>query len=138
MTDLLDQAVVNAVFAQLALDTSLVVYDSVVPSNPTPTPPYCVVYTHVMRPDEDKDNPLTGRSAVWLVRFITHAVGSNAVAARAVTQRVRTQLLDFRPVVTNMTCGLVRMEDAQPPQRDESTGALVMDAITTYRLRATS
>lgn len=138
MTDLLDQSITNAVLALLAADTSLVTYDAVVPSNPTPSPPYCVVYSHFMRPPEDADNPLTNRSAVWLARFIVHSVGGNAIAARAVAQRVRTQLLDVRPVVAGLVCAPIRMEDAQSPQRDESTGVLVMDAVATYRLRATN
>lgn len=138
MTDLLDQAVTNAVLALLSADVSLTSYDGAVPSNPTPVPPYCVIYTHIMRPSDDVENPLTGRSAIWVARFIVHSVGGNATAARAVNERVRTQLLDVRPVVAGLVCGPIRMEDTQPPQRDESTGPLYMDAITTYRLRATS
>jgi hypothetical protein len=60
------------------------------------------------------------------------------MAARAVAQRARTALLDVQPTVAGLTCGRIRLEDTQPPQRDETTGALVMDAICTYRLRATS
>jgi hypothetical protein len=42
-------------------------------------------------------------------------------------------------VVAGLSCGLIRMEgDSLPPQRDESTGDLVMDAVATYRLKATS
>ena len=61
------------------------------------------------------------------------------MAARGVAERVRTALLDVRPVVSGLSCGLIRMDgDPQPPRRDETTGALVMDAIETYRLRATN
>jgi hypothetical protein len=56
-----------------------------------------------------------------------------------VAQRVRTALLDVRPTIAGLSCGLIRLEgDPLPPQRDETTGVLVMDAIETYRLRATN
>jgi len=55
-----------------------------------------------------------------------------------VAERVRTQLLDVRPVVAGLATGLLRLEQSLPPARDESTGVLVMDAVVVYRLRATS
>lgn len=137
-TDGLDQALIDAGLALLTADTNLVTYDGVVPS-PTPTPPYCVVYSTISRPSDDPDNSADGRTSVWVARWIVHCVGANAAASRAVAQRVRTQLLDVRPVIAGLACGLIRMEgDSQPPRRDETTGALVMDAVQTYRLRATS
>lgn len=137
-TDGLDQAIISAGLALLTADVQLVVFDGVVP-NPTPTPPYAVVYSTISRPSEDPDNSANGRTSVWVARWIVHCVGSTASASRAVAQRVRTQLLDVRPVVSGLSCGLIRMEDdTQPPQRDESTGVLVMDSVATYRLRATS
>lgn len=136
-TDGLDQAIINAGLALLVADTSLVVYDGVVP--PNPVPPYCVVYSSLSRPSGDPDNSANGRTNVWVARWIIHCVGANAVSSRAVAQRVRTQLLDVRPVVAGLACGLIRMEDdTTPPQRDETTGVLVMDSISTYRLRATN
>jgi hypothetical protein len=137
-TDGLDQALIEAGLALLAADTDLVTYDGAVP-NPTPAPPYCVVYSTISRPSDDPDNSADGRTRVWVARWIIHCVGANAASARAVAQRVRTQLLDARPVIAGLECGLIRMEgDAQPPRRDETTGALVMDVVQTYRLRATS
>jgi hypothetical protein len=136
-TDGLDQALANAGLALLQTDTSLVTFDGAV-SSPTPSPPYCVVYTTISRPSDDLDSAANGRSGVWIVRWIVHSVGANALSSRAVAQRVRTQLLDVRPVIAGLACGVIRMEgDAQPPQRDETTGALVMDSVTTYRLKAT-
>lgn len=138
MTDGLDQALANAGLALLQADTSLTVYDGQVP-NPTPAPPYCVVYTTVNRPSDDPDNAADGLSRVWSAAWIVHAVGGNAIAARAVQQRVRTALLDVRPVIAGLSCGRIRMDpDSPPPQRDETTGVVVMDAVSTYRLRATS
>jgi hypothetical protein len=137
VTDGLDQAIINAGLALLTADASLVVYDGVVP--PSPSPPYCVVYSTISRPSEDPDNSANGKTTVWVARWIIHCVGASASASRAVAQRVRTQLLDVRPTVSGLSCGLIRMEDdTQPPQRDETTGVLVMDSVATYRLRATS
>ncbi len=97
-----------------------------------------MVYTTVGRPGDDPDNPLSGRSATWLARWICHCVGGNAVAARAVAQRVRTQLLDQVPAVTGLVCAPIDWEESQPAQRDETTGVLVMDAVETFKCKATS
>lgn len=138
MTDGIDQLVANAGLNLLLAESGLTTYDGAVPS-PTPAPPYCVVYTTISRPSDDLDNSANGKTSVWVARWIVHCVGANAIAARAVAQHVRTALLDVRPTVAGLSCGLIRMEgDSQPPQRDETTGALVMDAVATYRMRATS
>ena len=137
MTDGLDQAIANAGLALLTADTSLVVCDGVVPAGTQP--PYALVYTTVNRPSEDPDNAADGLSRVWSAAWIVHSVGGNAAAARAVAQRVRTALLDIRPVISGLSCNKIRMDpDSPPPQRDETTGVVVMDLVQTYRLRATS
>jgi hypothetical protein len=137
VTDGLDQALAQAGLDLLTADAGLTVYDGVVPNGAVR--PYVLVYISVSRPSEDLDNPLTGRSAVWTTRWFCHCVGDSAKAARAVAQRVRTQLLDVVPVVAGLSCGPIRMEsDSLPPQRDETTGVPVMDAVETYRLKATS
>lgn len=138
MTDGLDQLLAQAGLDLLTADAQLTVYDGAVP-NPYPSPPYALVYTNVGRPSEDPDNPGNGQSRVWVARWVVHCIGGNAKAARAVAQRVRTQLLDVRPVIPGLACGLIRMDpDSQPPRKDETTGALVMDAVQTFSLRATS
>jgi hypothetical protein len=140
MTDLLDQAIANAGLALLTADTSLVVYDGAVPT-PTPAMPYCVVYTTVTRPRDNPNNAIDGKSRTYVARWIVVSVGGNAIAVRAVRERVRTQLLDVRPTITGFgatAVGPIEMEDgSQPPQRDETTGGLVMEATDTYRLIAT-
>lgn len=143
ITDGLDQALANAGIALLQADLgppALVVCDGVVPNGTTP--PYVLVYTTVTRPSDDPDNSGDGKTRVWVVRWICHCVGGTATSARAVAQRARTALLDVRPTVAGFSAsavGPIRMEgDSQPPQRDETTGALLMDAVETYRLRATS
>lgn len=137
MTDLIDQAISSVALTLLAADPNLTVLDGAVPNGTAR--PYVLVYTTLSRPSDDLDNAADGRTRVWVARWICHCVGDNAAAARGVAQRVRTQLLDVQPTVAGLSCGLIRMEaDEQPPQRDESTGVLVMDAVVTYRLRATS
>jgi len=143
MTDGLDQALVNAGLTLLRADAA---YNAVCPTYDGTVPvgaskPYRLVYTSLNRPSEgDVDLNADGRSRVWIVRWIVHNVagGTDASAARAVAQRTRTQLLDQQPSIPGLNCGLIRLEDSQPPERDETTGVLVMDAVTTYRLRATS
>lgn len=137
MTDGLDQAIVNAAFTLLAADTSLVTLDGYVPNGVQP--PYVVVYTSIGRPSADPDNSLDGRSRIFTARWYCHCVGGSAMAARAVAQRVRTQLLDVRPVVAGLQCDLIReVPHPPPPVRDEMTGTLVMDALQIYELRASA
>lgn len=137
MTDGLDQDLTDVAFALLAADPLLTVCDGYVPDGTAR--PYVLAYTSLSRPSDDPDNAADGQTRVWQVRWIFHCVADNADAARAVAQRVRTALLDVRPTVAGLSCGLIRMEgDSLPPERDESTGDLVMDAVVTYRLRATS
>jgi hypothetical protein len=139
MTDGFDQALVAAGLALLAADPvspAWPVYDGVVPNDATR--PYHLVYSLVGYPPEDLDNAGDGRSRVREVRWIVHSVADNAAAARSGAQRARTQLLDASPVIAGLSCGRIRLETSDPPTRDETTGVPVMDAVQTYRLRATS
>lgn len=137
MTDGLDQALTAVALILLDADPFLTVFDGFVPNGTEP--PYVVVYTTIGRPAEDPDNSIDGRSRVFTARWYCHCIGSNAMAARAVAQRVRTALLDVRPVVLGLQCGLIReIPDPPPPTRDEMTGTLVMNALEIYELRASS
>lgn len=140
MTDGLDQALADVGLNLLRADLgppALVVFDGAVP-DPTPAPPYVLVYFYVDRPSEHPDNSGDGRSRVFVARWICHCVGANAMAARAVAQRVRTQLLDQRVTVPGLASGLIRHDESVPPTRDETTGVLVMDAVEVFRLLATN
>jgi hypothetical protein len=141
VTDGLDQAISNLAVTYLSADVGpppLVVFDGVVPAGTAVNAGYVLVYSHLARPSDDPDNSINGRSGVWVCRWIVHNVGGTASAARALGQRSRTALLDVRPTIAGLACGPIRLEDSQPPQRDETTGSLVMDLIQTYRLRATN
>ena len=120
MTDGLDQAIASSCLSLLhaALDpVPIPVFDGKVPDGTQP--PYVLVYTTVDRPDADPGNAADGRSRVL------------------VAQQVRTALLDVRPTITGLAPGLIRLEQSQPPHRDEQTGDLVLDAVEVYRLTAT-
>lgn len=142
MSDGLDQAIANSALTLLsaalgALTPPIPVYDGKVPDGSPPR--YVLVYTTIDRPSDDPANAVDGRSRTFVARWICHCVGGgdNAVAARAVAQQVRTALLDVRPAITGLSPGLIRLEQSQPPQRDEQTGDLVLDAVEVYRLHAT-
>lgn len=138
MTDTLDQQLADAALGLLRLDSALTVFDGSVP-NPTPAPPYVLVYTYIEWPDGAPGDAVDGVSGSPMIRWICHQVGGNEVAARAVAQRVRTQLLNVRPnPIPGLSLGLIKQESATPPIRDETTGVVVMDAVTTYRLIATT
>ena len=134
MTDGLDQALVNAGLDRLRADPQLTVHDGVVPDEATP--PYVLVYAQVEWPDGDPDNTVEGKTEAVTARWTCHCVGSTAAAARAVAQRVRTQLLDYRPTVAGVECAPIGQAESVPPTRDESTGRLVMDAVVVYELTA--
>jgi hypothetical protein len=145
MTDGLDAALAAAGVALLQADALLTVYRGAAPT-PAPSPPYVVVRTTVDRPSDDPDNPLDGRSRVWITRWFCYCVGGGQgatvdaaeVAALAVAQRVRTQLLDAQLAIPGLSCGLIRWEQSNPPaDPDETAGYPVREAVEVYRLRAT-
>lgn len=139
MTDGLDQALANAGLELLRADVGpppLVVLDGHVPDGTQP--PYVLVYTTVEWPEGRPTDSLDGRSRSPVVRWYLHCVGATAASARAVGQRARTQLLNKRPTIPGLDLGLIRQEQAVPPNRDETTGVVVMDAISVYKLDATT
>lgn len=136
MTDGLDQALANAGLNLLRADANLTVFDGSVPDGSVP--PYVLVYTHVEWPDGAPGDALDGLSGSPTIRWICHCVGGNEVAARAVAQRVRTQLLNQRPTIAGLNVGMIRHEQGVPPTRDETTGSPVIDAMNVYRLIATT
>ena len=142
MTDGLDQLLADAGLNLLRADLgppALVVFDGAV-TNPTPAPPYVVVYTTIGHPD---DQTMTGLNAIVkraIVRWTCHCVGASAQSSRAVAQRVRSALLNQRPTVTGMNVGLIKDDQDSPPDpvRDETTGAVVIDTIHVFSLIATT
>jgi hypothetical protein len=108
-------------------------YDGKVPTGTVPaTTPYILAYFSGSYPDL----AFRGVAHTFQLRVTLHCVGGNATAARRVSDRGMGALLDVVPSVAGRSCYPIRFEDSQPPQRDESTGALVMDPIDNYVLRS--
>lgn len=120
-----------AVLALLDPDPIWNPYDGALPS-PTPNLPYWVVYFSSGYPDLT----FTGVTKTFQLRITLHNVGGNGQADRIGSDRAAALLLNVRPVVAGRTCKPIRWEESQPPQRDESTGRVVMDAIDTYLLES--
>ena len=133
MADLLDQLHANAGLNFLIADPGLVVFDGKVP-DPTPNPPYLLAYITVSWPARETGaaNALDGLSVTITTELNLHCVGLSAAAARAVAMRARVALLNKRPTIAGRNCGLIVQEDVQPPQRDETTGRLVMDQVLIF------
>jgi hypothetical protein len=136
MADLLEQAHIDAGLGLLRADTGLTVYpgpEGLVPANPSP--PYVRVYTSIETPGgTGVADALDGKSATWVTTWICHCVGANEYAAAAIAMRVRSALLDVRPVIAGRSCDLIGKEASQPTQRDSSTGVDVYDRVDVYSL----
>ena len=137
MADDLDELHAQAGLALLVADPGLVVFDGKVPDGALP--PYVLVYTTVERPAGEMGvaNALDGLSATVTATWYCHCVGESAAAARAVAMRVSRALLDRRPTIAGRACGLIRQGEMTPPNRDETTGRLVMDLVAVYHLTTT-
>jgi hypothetical protein len=134
------QAHANAVLALLNAAPgvpALTVLDGSVPQDTEP--PYVLVYMSDRTPgaaDAPDSTPLQGNSDRLVTTVYCHCVGGDAIAARAVAQRVRGALLNVTPTVSGRTCWPIRADEDQPPRRDETTGRVVMDLVSMYRLES--
>ncbi len=113
---------------------SLRVLDGSVPKDVLP--PYVLLYFADADPELVDSTPMDGQSERFVLRAYVHSVGGNAAAARVLGDRVRTALLDQVPTVTGRVCWPIRREEGQPPQRDESTGTLVLDRLDPHRFHS--
>jgi hypothetical protein len=131
VSDTLDQDHAQAFLGLLAGNATLTTFEGEV-TNPTPDPPYVVVYPVVTWPADADGTALTNQQVVVSASFYCHCVGLSDPAARAVGMQVRSTVLNARPVVSGRSCGLIRQADSQPPQRDDSTGRAVFSALAVY------
>ena len=115
-----------------AITTPRKVFDGKVDDGTDPrATPYILVYFDSADPEFDF------RAAPWSfeLSITVHAVGGNAQAARQMADLARGALIGVIPAVSGRTCyPITRAESGTPPQRDESTGVLVMDQIDVYSL----
>lgn len=135
MADLVDWQHFDAFMSLLRADGALTSYpDAGGFTPPVPATEYVRVYMAIERPAGSPMNALRGRSATWIARYYCHCVGPNEYAAIAVAMRVRALVLDVRPTITGRSVGLIRLEQAPPPGKDDSTGDEVFDSYCVYRL----
>jgi hypothetical protein len=136
VADLLDEAHARVALDLLAANTAFPLMDGKV-DDPTPNPPkWVLVYTTVEWPsgDEGMANTIDHTSVTCRTTWYVHCVGLTAAAARMLQMQVRATLLDVQPTITGRQCGMVSQIDVQPPVRDETTGRLLMDAVSVYQL----
>lgn len=140
MADLLEKLHADAGLNLLRADLGLSVYDGKVPEDAngrSPDPPYALVYVVVEWPKDGVGTSTAATQVTVTATFYCHCVGLTAEAARVVGMRVRAVLLGVRPVITGRNCGLIKQIETVPPQRDESTGRLLMDAVGVYSFTTT-
>lgn len=112
---------------------ALNVHDGKVPSNTDPkTAPYVLVYFDSNDPEFDKE----AAPYRFEMTAVCHSVAGSAKAARMVADRVRTALLGVTLSVVGRACFPITREAGTPPDRDESTGSLVMDQVDIYTVRS--
>lgn len=138
MTDLLDETHAQAVLARLEANTDLAqVCDGFVPDGTDPAVGYVLVYTRVEWPRDGLGTSLAELQVTIKTTATCHCVGLTPAAARAVQMQVRSSLLNFRPTIAGRSCSPIKQVDSLDPDRDESTGRLVMDAVSVYDFTST-
>jgi hypothetical protein len=132
MTDLLDETHAQVAFGLLAANGNLAahVFDGVVAD--LTEPPYVLIYSRVAWPRDGIGTALTGTQVTITTTWTCHCVGLTAAAARAVQMQVRSSLLNFRPVIAGRNCSPIKQVDASDPDRDDTTGRVVMDAVSVF------
>jgi len=130
MTDAIDETLAQAGLNLLRADAGLTVYDGRVADGATL--PYVLVYTTVSWPAGGAGNTITGARITAVAKWTCHCVAESASGARIVQQRVRAALLNQTPTVPGRSCGQIKQDEVLAPNRDESTGRLVMDGVSIY------
>ena len=116
------------------------VFDGRVPEDSngrSPEPPWVLVYTVVEWTKDGIGTALNSTQVTVTTTFYCHCAGVTAAAARAVGMLVRSALLNVRPVIAGRSCSPIKQLETVPPQRDETTGRLVMDATSVYTFTST-
>jgi len=133
VADPVPQPAAAALLALLGTNTNLTVVDGDVAVGQQP--PYLVVYTSG-GPEEGDNLGLYSNEAT--MRAYLHSTGETAAAARIIAGRAAATIIDQRLTVAGWACGPIKHELSQPPQRDESTGSVVMDQVDVYRWQMTA
>ena len=117
----------NALLVWLQGDANLTVFDGA-PPDLTP-PPYVVVWISL---DDEDSVSLADEQGKANIRATVHSVGATGNAARIVSDRVRARLHSVRFSIPGRNAWKIRHDYGIPPQPDESTGRLVVDAVDVY------
>jgi hypothetical protein len=130
-----EQQHADAIIGLLTADVALVVYDGKVPDPPAvPAKQYVLVYFDTSTPE---GTSLTSDQDRAITRAFCHCVGADAKASRAIAGRVAARLLNAKPSIAGRVPWPIRDDDSgSPPDRDETTGVLVMDSVSVYRLES--
>lgn len=134
MADLLDEQHAQAGLALLEAGDPDRVHDGRVPDGAAL--PYHLVYTTVRWPagEAGAANALDAQAVTVIAEWTVHSVAETAADARAMQMRARASLLNRRPAIAGRSCGLIRQDEVRAPVRDETTGRLVMDAVSIYSM----
>lgn len=116
-----------AFLALLQADEHLTVFDGAPPD--LTEAPYVVVWASL---DSEDSLTLADEQGRANVRWTTHSVGASGQAARIVADRVRAAVHRQRLVIAGRQVWKVRHDFGIPPQPDESTGHLLVDAIDVW------
>jgi len=140
-TDFLEEIHAQVGLVALRANPNLVapngfVFDGVVVS-PTPDPPWVMVYTAVAWPRDGLGTSLSAQQVTVTTTYTCHCVGLSTTGARAVQMQVRSTLLNFRPSIAGRNCSPIKQDDSQVPERDESLGRLVVDAVSVFSFTST-
>lgn len=127
MVDPVSEPAAAAFLTLLGTNTNLTVIDGDVPVGQEP--PYLVVY--LVGAPKEGDN-LNRRSNEAAPRAYLHSVGTTPAAARIVAGQAAATIVDQRLTVAGWSCGPIKNELSNPPERDESKGVTVMDQVDTY------
>ena len=136
-SDQLEGLTTQAFLTLLAGNNALTVFDGVVPDGTDPDNGYVLVYAMLNWPKDGASNALDGRSVTMVPEFNCHCVSTTAAGARAIQAQVRATALDQRLTVAGRQSGLIYMTQALAPNRDETTGRPVMDAVIDFSLIST-
>lgn len=137
MTDTIEETHIQVGLSALAGNPALLHVFRDVVDNPTPDPPYVLVYPVVAWTRDGVGVALDAVQDTITTTFTCHCVGLTPSAAVVVQMQVRSSLLNLRPVIAGRSCGPVKQDDVQPAARDESLSYPVYDAVSIFSFIST-
>lgn len=109
-------------------DLSAIVFDEKVPAGSTK---YVAVYTN---PGSDDEARLSGPTVRTEFTYTIHSVGASKRQALWVAERVRAQLVNFRPTVEGRSCGRLQHPVSRPVTADTSSNPALWYTVDQFDL----